>query len=43
MEMLASRRPGMLDRFAEVENAERIDVGDYKNSQQASPAIKELF
>ena len=43
MELIAAREPGMLDRFAEAENAERVDVAAYRNSQQATDDIKALF
>ncbi len=43
MEIMASRIPGRLDQFAESEEAERVDVGAYTHSQQATDEIRDLF
>ena len=43
MEIMASRVPGLLDRFAESESAERIDVAAYTNARQASGEIIQRF
>lgn len=43
MELMASRVPGLLDRLAEEENAERVDVAAYTNSRQATDAVSRLF
>lgn len=43
MEIMAAREPGMLDRFAEAEAAETIDVARYKNAQQATDEMKAMF
>lgn len=43
MEVIAAREPGMLDRLAEAENAETVDVAAFKNSKQATDEMKSLF
>lgn len=43
MEMLAARQPGRLDRFAEVENCDRIDVARYANSRPGDEQVCDLF
>ncbi len=35
MELIAAREPGLLQRLAEAENAETLDIAAFKNSQQA--------
>lgn len=42
MELMASRVPGQLDRFAEKENAERIPVDRYRNARQAGITVAGL-
>jgi SAM-dependent methyltransferase len=43
MELIAAREPGLLQRLAEAENAETLDIAAFKNSQQATDDIKALF
>jgi SAM-dependent methyltransferase len=43
MEVIAARQPGMLDRLAEAEDAETVDIAAYRNSRQATDEIKALF
>ncbi|MGI9519926.1 MAG: methyltransferase domain-containing protein [Pirellulaceae bacterium] len=43
MEIMAAREPGLLDRFAEAESAETIDVASYKNARQATDEMKAMF
>lgn len=43
MEMIAARQPGLLDRFADAEDAESIDVSQYKNARQATDEMKAMF
>ena len=43
MEIIAARKPGFLDRLAEAENAEKVDIGAHRHSQQATSDVKSLF
>jgi len=43
MEIIASKKPGMLDRLAESEDCEVVDVASFQNSMQAPSDVKALF
>ncbi len=43
MEIMASRKPGVLDRLTEAEDCEIVDIASFSKSQPASDEIKSLF
>ena len=43
MELIAARQAGALDSYAEAEGAGAIDISSFKNAQQATEELRELF